>query len=133
MSPRYRPRHLRAYSLMDRERYQLPPDAVPPAPENTHSLAEYVERLLKQLDLDERLWTAQLLEEWSALVGEQMAAQTRPGDLEEGRLIVFVSHSMWLNELQRYSGRVMLKKLQDRFGAQRIRSITFKLDPGDES
>lgn len=131
MSPRRRPRHLRAYPLMERERHQLPPDAVPPAPENTHRLGEYVERVLKQLGLDQRLWTAQLAEEWTTLVGEQMAAQTRPGDLEARRLTVFVSHSMWLNELQRYSGQRMLKNLQERFGAERIRSLSFKLDPGD--
>lgn len=133
LSPRRRPPHLCAYSPTDRERHQLPPDAVPPAPENTHRLGEYVERLMRQLNLSERLWTAQLVEEWRALMGEALAAQTRPGGLEEGRLTVFVSHSMWLNELQRYSGRVVLSKMQERFGPHRIRSLTFKLDPGDSA
>ena len=84
---------------------------------------------MKQLGLENRLWEEALLSEWPALVGEQVARQTRPGRLDHKVLYVFVSHSTWLNELSRYGQKQMLANLQARFGADRIKSIRLQLDP----
>lgn len=131
MSYRPRPWHLRAFPLQDRERHQIDPDQVPPAPENIQPLGVYVGQVMKQIGLDQRLWAAQLADEWAVLVGDAVAAQTRPGDLEQGRLTIYVSNSMWVYELQRHSGAHLLRKLQARFGQDKIRQVSFRLDPGD--
>jgi predicted nucleic acid-binding Zn ribbon protein len=86
--------------------------------------------VVKGLGIEEDVWQNELLSAWPELVGEDIAKRTRPGRVERGTLVIFVTHSMWLNELARYGKRQILAKLQDRFGAQRVRFIRLQLDPG---
>lgn len=113
---------------VERDRFQLT-DPAPPPPDQCEKVGDLVPSLMKQLGLENRLWEEALLSEWPALVGEQVARQTRPGRLDHKVLYVFVSHSTWLNELSRYGQKQMLANLQSRFGADRIKSIRLQLDP----
>ena len=87
-------------------------------------------QVFKEMGLEEELWQMELKEAWPALVGEQLAARTRPGRVERGTLVVFVEHAGWLSELSRYGKREMLARLQERYGRQRIRFLRLELDPG---
>jgi predicted nucleic acid-binding Zn ribbon protein len=96
-----------------------------------HSLkaAEVFPKLLKQLGLNDRMWQETLTEDWRALVGEQVARHARPGRLEHGTLFVYVTHSIWLSELQRNGQKQILANLQDKYGSKEIRRIRLLLDP----
>ena len=48
------------------------------------------------------------------------------------QLVVFVDSATWLNELKRYNQAEMLKKLQARFGADKIRRLSLQPDPGTQ-
>ena len=85
--------------------------------------------VVKELGIEEEVWQNTLLDAWPELVGEELAARTRPDRLDRGTLVVFVTHSVWLNELSRYGKKQMLQRLQDRFGRRKIRSIRLQLDP----
>ncbi len=80
--------------------------------------------------LESKLWLSELDKEWSALVGDLVAKHTRPGRLDQDRLIVFVDSSVWLHELSRYRETEMLTAVRDRFGAK-VRSLSLRLDPGE--
>ena len=85
---------------------------------------------MKQFGLEQRLWQNRLAEEWESLVGPQVAGHTRPGRIERKVLYVFVAHSAWLSELQRYGQKQqMLANIQARFGADRIKDLRLRLDP----
>ncbi len=88
---------------------------------------------MKTLGLAERFWEHELLEEWPALVGKQVAEHTRPGGFRAGSLTIYVDHSSWLHELQRFSEPALRKNLQKRFGASKIRRLRFQLDPAPPS
>lgn len=81
------------------------------------------------MGLEEKVWQQALLNEWSQLVGEQVARRARPGKIQNKILTIFVTSSVWLNELTRYSKPQMLKNLQARFGTDLIRDIRLQPDP----
>ena len=126
--PRRKQRFSRGDWEVQRDRFQLT-DPAPAPPDRCEKVGDLVPTLMKQLGLENRLWEEALISEWPALVGEQVARQTRPGRLDRKILYVFVSHSMWLSELTRYGQKQMLANLQARFGADKIKSIRLQLDP----
>lgn len=84
---------------------------------------------MKEVGLEEKLWQQALLNEWPQLVGEQVARRARPGRIQNRILSIFVTNSVWLNELSRYSKPQILKNLQARFGPDLIRDIRLQADP----
>lgn len=121
-------RKRRRYREIDRERFRLANEP-PPAPENSSALAQYLPRLLKDLKLEDALWDQQLLDQWCGLVGPQVAGHARPGKVERKTLIVYVTSSAWLQELNRFGRAEILAKVQQAFGAERIRDVRLVLDP----
>jgi predicted nucleic acid-binding Zn ribbon protein len=93
------------------------------------SVSRIVPAMMKKLGVQQSTAGAALLEEWPRLVGANVAKHTRPGRLDGGVLVVFVDSSVWLSELQRYSLGMMLARVKKRLGADRVRSITLRLDP----
>lgn len=113
---------------VQRERFQLL-DKRPPAPYRVTTPESIVTNIMKKVGLEKPLWEQTLLREWNDLVGSQIAAHARPGELNRGILIVHVDHSVWLHELRGPPEQAMLKKLQDRFGRTKIKGIRLRLDP----
>ncbi|MGQ9660767.1 MAG: DUF721 domain-containing protein [Kiritimatiellia bacterium] len=93
------------------------------------SIAAVIPRLLARIGLEGDSCLLRLAEEWPALVGTVIAAHTRPGRVMGQTLVVFVDSSVWLSELKRFGQAQMLAKLQERFGAEKIRSLRFQPDP----
>jgi predicted nucleic acid-binding Zn ribbon protein len=85
--------------------------------------------VLDYLGLDDRMWEKEIINRWQELVGPQIARHARPGRISHAVLTVFVTHSIWLDELTRYGKAEMLQKLQQCFGKEQIRDIRFALDP----
>ena len=96
-----------------------------------HSMAaaEVLPKLLKNLGLTERMWQDTLVDDWHGLVGAQVAKHARPGRLERGTLYVYVTHSIWLSELQRNGQKQILANLQEKYGNKEIKRIRLLLDP----
>jgi len=113
---------------LQRERLQLA-DPRPPEPEAYTTPGDVIPALMKQWGLEQRLWEQEMLREWPALAGDDVARHTRPGRLERKILLVYVRHPVWLSELSRYGKPILLANLQRRFGADRIRDVRLQLDP----
>jgi predicted nucleic acid-binding Zn ribbon protein len=112
------------------ERLQVPEEYLPVGRAEASSVSDIVPLVLKRLGVEDRSWLDRLVAEWAELAGAAIAAHTRPGMFEKGCLVVFVDSSVWLNELSRYGRRQMLSLLQKHFGAERIRQIVLRIDPG---
>jgi predicted nucleic acid-binding Zn ribbon protein len=93
------------------------------------TMGDLVPRLMKQLGLEDRYWEQALLNDWVAIVGEQVARRARPGRVQNQTLYVFVTNSAWLSELSRYGQKQMLENLQKRFGSDKIKSLRIQMDP----
>jgi hypothetical protein len=90
--------------------------------------AEVLPRVLSQLRLDQRREEAEILKVWQALIDPEIAAHARPtGLLRNGTLLVSVDNNVWLAEIVGYRRAEILRRLQEAFGARRIRNISFRV------
>jgi predicted nucleic acid-binding Zn ribbon protein len=127
---RYRtPKYSPGRWALERERFHLDAYQPQPTPDRSSKFADLIPAFLKEVGLEEKVWQQALLNEWSQLVGEQVARRARPGKIQNKILTIFVTSSVWLNELTRYSKPQMLKNLQARFGTDLIRDIRLQPDP----
>src|SRR5438552_878854 len=79
------------------------------------------------VQLRERLHETEVIEAWSKIVGEFIAAHSAPVALREGVLYVRVLQSALHYELEQISKMEILRKLKQRFGGKTIRDIRFRV------
>ena len=96
-------------------------------PRKPMAVGEVLEQYLTRSGLARRLKQAQIIPEWAALVGPQIAAVTEPDSVAlDGTLFVRVATSPWMNELQLMAPEIMARINAGR-GAGRIRTIRWLL------
>jgi predicted nucleic acid-binding Zn ribbon protein len=98
-----------------------------PEAESVGSVLDGVLARIALLRLD---WIDELAQVWPEVAGKAVAAHTRPARLEGPRLIVYVDQHVWMQELQRSGKKPLLANIWKRFGANKIKDILFRLDPG---
>src|SRR5437667_9338133 len=91
------------------------------------SPAELVPKLMQRLGLRERLHETAVIDAWSKIVGEFIAAHSTPVALREGVLYVRVLQPALHYELEQVSKTDILRKLKQRFGTKTIRDIRFRV------
>jgi len=114
---------------VQQERAQLHADTRPPPPEHIESIGSVMPSLMKKIGMAPDYWQERLASEWPATVGAAVARNTRPGRLEGVSLTVYVTNSVWLRELKQVGYKPLLQKLQQQYGADRIRHLKLLLDP----
>src|ERR1700746_3379115 len=95
------------------DRWQAPSDLLP--------------KLMQRLGLRERLHEAEVIDAWSKIVGEFIAAHSSPVALREGILYVRVLQPALHYELEQVSKIDFLRKLKKRFGGKVIRDVRFRV------
>ncbi len=85
-----------------------------------------LEQTLKGLDLEGPLKGYSIFRAWEEIVGESIAAQTRPRAIRNEILFIDVSHPTWVQQLQ-FLKPVLLQKINDFLGEPRFNDIRFRL------
>jgi len=96
-------------------------------PHHFRATAELVPVLMQRFGLKERLHESEVIEAWSNIVGDFIAAHSAPVALREGILIVRVLQPALHYELEQVSKIDILRKLKRRFGAKVIRDVRFRV------
>jgi predicted nucleic acid-binding Zn ribbon protein len=96
-------------------------------PDRWQSPANLVPKLMQRLGLRECLHETEVIDAWSKIVGEFIAAHSAPVALREGILYVRVLQPALHYELEQVSKIEILRKLKQRFGTKVIRDIRFRL------
>ena len=96
-------------------------------PDRWQSPAELMPRLMQRLGLRERLRETEVIEAWSKIVGDFIAAHSTPAALREGILYVRVLQPALHYELEQISKSEILRKLKQRFGTKTIRDVRFRV------
>jgi predicted nucleic acid-binding Zn ribbon protein len=91
------------------------------------SPAELMPRLMQRLGLRERLRETEVIDAWSKIVGDFIAAHSAPVALREGILYVRVLQPALHYELEQISKPEILRKLKQRFGRKTIRDVRFRV------
>jgi predicted nucleic acid-binding Zn ribbon protein len=89
--------------------------------------ADVLPGLMRRLGLKERLHETEVMETWSKIVGEFIAAHSAPVALREGVLYVRVLQPALHYELEQVSKMDILRKLKKRFGGKIIRDLRFRV------
>jgi predicted nucleic acid-binding Zn ribbon protein len=96
-------------------------------PDRWQSPAELMPRLMQRLGLRERLRETEVIDAWSKIVGDFIAAHSTPVALREGILYVRVLQPALHYELEQISKSEILRKLKQRFGSKTIRDVRFRV------
>ena len=91
------------------------------------SPSELMPRLMQRLGLRERLRETEVIDAWSKIVGDFIAAHSTPVALREGILYVRVLQPALHYELEQVSKAEILRKLKQRFGAKTIGDVRFRV------
>src|SRR5262245_22199880 len=87
-------------------------------PDRWQCPAEVMPRLMQCLGLREQLRETEVIDAWSKIVGDFIAAHSAPVALREGVLCVRVLQPALHYELEQISKSEILRKLRQRFGGQ---------------
>src|SRR5438477_12974701 len=96
-------------------------------PDRWQSPDDLVPKLMQRLGLRERLHETEVIDAWSKIVGDFIAAHSAPFALREGILYVRVLQAALHYELEQVSKFEILRKLKQRFGGKTIRDIRFRV------
>ena len=96
-------------------------------PDRWQSPSEVVPKVMQRLGLRERLRETEVIEAWSKIVGDFIAAHSAPVALRNGILYVRVLQPALHYELEQISKSEILRKLKQRFGAKTIRDVRFRV------
>ena len=96
-------------------------------PDRWQSPSELMPKLMQRLGLRERLRETEVIDAWSKIVGDFIAAHSAPVALREGILYVRVLQPALHYELEQISKPEILRKLKQRFGIKTIRDIRFRV------
>ena len=88
-------------------------------------IGDVVGRILQRAGLDHRLAEETVIREWATMVGDFLAAQSRPTGLRNGTLQVAVLQASVRYDLERNLKREILRRLQARFGKSVIADLRF--------
>jgi predicted nucleic acid-binding Zn ribbon protein len=96
-------------------------------PDRWQSPSELMPKLMQRLGLRERLRETEVIEAWSKIVGDFIAAHSAPVALRDGVLYVRVLQPALHYELEQISKSEILRKLKQRFGGKTIRDVRFRV------
>src|SRR2546423_4190508 len=99
----------------------------PPSRDRWQAPADVLPKLMQRLGLKERLHETEVMEAWSKIVGEFIAAHSAPVALREGVLYVRVLQPALHYELEQVSKIDILRKLKQRFGGKIVRDVRFRV------
>lgn len=120
---RYRPRRpLKDRVLAEWRGYWEPQDVS----KYEEQIESVVGKAMKGLGLKSRFHEEQVFEAWNEMVDNFIGSNARPVALEKKVLSIQVLHSTVHYELERMKGQLLLR-MQERFGAENIREIRFRL------
>jgi hypothetical protein len=106
--------------------------------EEIPSLRMALERSLRDLGLQKRLKTEQLIVLWPKLVGPTVAKIAYPAQFRRGTLFIDVADNVWIQELKFQEGE-LIGRLNDALGEPLVRRLFFQLarilppEPGPRS
>ncbi len=111
----------------ERERFHLT-DPDPEPTESAGPIRQTILDIFSRMKTGEQPLWRRVEQEWDGLAGSTIARHAHPVRLERKMLVVAVDSSVWMNELIRYERAPLLARLQEKYGADRIKTIQFQAD-----
>lgn len=94
---------------------------------NAHSMKRVMSRLLATRGYAAIQATSVLQDVWNHIVGPDLAANSRPGNVRGGSLFVAVRDSLSMQELH-FRKAEILRKLQSQLPDQKLKELKFRIE-----
>jgi len=120
------------WQQLQRERFDLTPQDRLPSAARVQAFGDLMPEVLKGMGLESMSRLSELQPRWAEIVGAANARQSRPGRWENGVLVIYVRHNVWLAEMKRFGAQAILKRVRAQFGLDAVRELRFQIDPGDD-
>ncbi len=114
---------------IERERCGLSASEPLPPDRDAAQVGGTVNRVLAAMGLESAHLQGRLVEEWPALVGEELARHTRPGAVRHGELTVFVRGAIWYAQLRVHGLFELQRKVVAWAGDGSVRKVVVRPDP----
>jgi predicted nucleic acid-binding Zn ribbon protein len=101
-----------------------------PSSGKPQSVGDVLARFLERTGIASRVETAAVIPEWADRVGPAIAAVTEPLRVSDGTLVVAVSTSAWMMELNLMKADLMRHLNAGRAASARIKGIAFVMGTG---
>ena len=88
-------------------------------------LATSLDKVIKELGIRRYVQADMALQVWNEAVGEMIAKNTEPINIENGKMIVKVKSDTWRNELT-FKSQEIIEKINKLVGEKTVREIVFK-------
>jgi predicted nucleic acid-binding Zn ribbon protein len=98
-----------------------------PVRDRVDSVSSILPQTLQSLGLKERFAAEEVQRAWRPAVGDFIAQHAQPDTLRRGTLVVLVLQPAMRDLLEREHSRTILKKLQEKLGAERVTAIRFRI------
>lgn len=95
--------------------------------QNIRKLGDLLPNVVKGLGLEKKRADLEILKVWNNLIDPRVTAHAQPVNIAKGTLFVNVDNSAWLDEIVRYRRREILARLQNAFGTEAIKKISFRI------
>lgn len=107
----------------------MPWEPLPDAPTGDPvPMHDSLDRIVRHLGGPSADVTTRIFNRWPQLVGEAVAAQSRPVAMKDATLVVAVSDPAWATQL-RFLERDLVERLREELGADSITAIEVRVRP----
>lgn len=96
--------------------------------EKTERIDLLLDGLIRDYGLDHKVLEVKVFAAWKEAVGALIARNTRPVSLVNGKLTVYTSAHVWVNELQMLRGRV-IPKINKAVSFPAVKTLEFSIKP----
>jgi predicted nucleic acid-binding Zn ribbon protein len=96
-------------------------------PDQFRAAGELLPQIMQRLGLKDRLQETEVMQAWSKIVGQFIAAHSAPIGLRAGVLYVRVLQPALHYELEQVSKAKILQRLKQHFGPKTIRDLRFRV------
>jgi hypothetical protein len=86
-----------------------------------------IDEFLREAGMGPRLRGARVLAAWREAAGPALSKRARPVRFQRGELVVEVSSSVHLHELESFTGETYRRTANAALGDERIQRVTFRL------
>jgi hypothetical protein len=95
--------------------------------DTAQSVQAIIPKVLKTLRIDRRQAEAEIVRVWNNLIDPTITAHAQPTGIHKGTVFVNIDSNVWLDEIVRYRRKEILDRLQNSFGKETIKRISFRV------
>lgn len=98
-----------------------------PAEKNPKSIDKILPAVIRNLGIEQKMEEVSLRSRWREVVGDVIAAQSRPLDIRGGILFIAVGNNVWMHEMRFQRTRIM-EKIKYRFPGLKVKEIRLVIE-----